>query len=262
MNSAADTPLDVKLMNGTAALLFVGFVVLAVVAGGKWLGRLQVFAIQGITVAGDMSHNSPLTLRANVAPGLSGTFFSVDLARVRAAFEAVPWVRHAVVRREFPNRLRVELQEHVAVAYWGDEPELRLLNSFGEVFEANVGEVEQEELPKLSGPDGESDEVLQMYRTLAPSFAGMELELEQLELSDRGSWRARLDGGAVIELGRGGPDVVVERLQQFLKTLTQVTSRYGRGPGSLESADLRHVNGYAVKLRGVTTLAAADSGKK
>lgn len=260
MNSVA-TPLDVKLMNGTAVLLFLAFIVLAVVAGGRWLGRLPVFAIQGITVTGDMNHNSPLTLRANVAPGLSGTFFSVDLSRVRSAFEAVPWVRHAVVRREFPNRLRVDLQEHVAVAYWGSEPELRLLNNHGEVFEANVGEVEQDVLPKLSGPDGQSGEVLAMYQALAPLWAGMDLSLEQLELSGRGSWRARLDGGAHIELGRGAPEEVTERLQRFLKTLTQVTTRYARAPASLESADLRHVNGYAVKLRGVTTL-AADSTKK
>jgi cell division protein FtsQ len=261
VNSVPATPLDVKLMNGTAVLLFMAFVVLSVLTGGRWLGRMAVFSIQGITVTGDMNHNSPLTLRANVAPGLNGTFFSVDLARVRSAFEAVPWVRHAVVRREFPNRLRVDLQEHVAVAYWGAEPEVRLLNSFGEVFEANVGEVEQDALPKLSGPDGQSREVLAMYRTLAPLFTGMELPLEQLELSGRGSWRARLDGGAVMELGRGAPEEVTERLQRFLRTLTQVTSRYGRAANAVESADLRHANGYAVKLRGVTTL-AADSTKK
>jgi cell division protein FtsQ len=261
VNSKTATPLDVKLMNGTAVVLFVAFVVLAVVAGGRWLGRMPVFAIQGITVTGDMNHNSPLTLRANVAPGLSGTFFSVDLARVRSAFEAVPWVRHAVVRREFPNRLRVELQEHVAVAYWGVDSDVRLLNSFGEVFEANVGEVEQDVLPKLSGPDGQSSEVLTMYQILAPLLVTVELPLEQLELSGRGSWRARLDGGAVIELGRGTPAEVTERLQRFLGTLTQVTTRFARAAGSVESADLRHTNGYAVKLRGVTTL-APDSGKK
>jgi cell division protein FtsQ len=261
MNSPVAMPLDVKLMNGTALVLLVAFVVMSVAAGGLWLGRLPVFSIKGVTVTGDMNHNSPLTLRANVAPGLNGNFFSLDLARARAAFEAVPWVRHAVVRREFPNRLRVDLQEHVAVAYWGAEPELRLINSFGEVFEANVGEVEQDNLPKLGGPEGRSVEVLAMYRALAPMFSAMDMQLEQLELSGRGSWGAKLDGGAAIELGRGNADEVGERLQRFLKTLTQVTSRYARAPGSVESADLRHANGYAVKLRGVTTL-AADLGKK
>jgi cell division protein FtsQ len=261
VNSTLATPLDVKLMNTTAAVLFVGFVALAGLAGARWLSRLPLFAIQGISVAGDMSHNNPLTLRANVAPGLSGTFFTVDLARVRAAFEAVPWVRRAVVRREFPNRLRVDLQEHQAVAYWGSDAELRLINNFGEVFEANVGEVEQESLPRLNGPDGQGAEVLDMYRNLAPLFAGMELPLEQLELTGRGSWRARLGTGAELELGRGHPDEVTARVQRFLKTLTQVTTRYARPASAVESVDLRHDNGYAIKLRGVTTL-AADGPKK
>ena len=109
----------------------------------------------GITVRGEVSHNSAATLRANVTPRLTGNFFTVDLGATRAAFEAVPWVRQAVVRREVPNRLKVILQEHQAVAYWVAEGDSRLLNSFGEVFEANPGEVEHELLPRLVGPAGQ-----------------------------------------------------------------------------------------------------------
>jgi cell division protein FtsQ len=36
--------------------------------------------------------------------------------------------------------------------------------------------------------------------------------------------------------------------------VTQVTSKYGRRTDALESADLRHGDGYAVRLRGVTTV--------
>jgi cell division protein FtsQ len=32
-----------------------------------------------------------------------------------------------------------------------------------------------------------------------------------------------------------------------------VVSRYGRAPKAIESADLRHENGYAIRLRGVST---------
>jgi cell division protein FtsQ len=35
----------------------------------------------------------------------------------------------------------------------------------------------------------------------------------------------------------------------------QIASRYGRTASSLLSADLRYENGYALRLRGVTTLA-------
>jgi cell division protein FtsQ len=202
-----------------------------------------------------VTHSNAVTLRANVASRLNGTFFTVDLARVRAAFEAVPWVRHAVVRRGFPNRLHVDLQEHVAVAYWGGDAQSRLINSFGEVFEANVGEVEQDLLPRLDGPEDQSAEVLAMYRAIAPLFDNVELPLDQLELSARGSWRVKLDTGAVLELGRGSVDEVLARTRRFLKTLTQVTSRYERRVSALDSADLRHENGYAIRLRGVSTLA-------
>jgi len=199
-----------------------------------------------------------------LAPRIAGTFFTVDLARVRAAFEAAPWVRRAVVHREFPNRLRVTLQEHEPVALWsgeGGQGDARLVNSFGEVFEANLGEVDQDGLPMLSGPDGQSAEVLAMYRVVAPAFAEMDMAIEQLALSGRGSWSVRLEAGAEIELGRGNPDEVTPRVDRFLKTLTQVVSRYGRAANAIESADLRHENGYAIRLRGVSTT-QTDPAKK
>lgn len=255
MNSVA-TPLDVKLMNLTATVLFVLALVIVGLAAARWAARLSLFDIKGIVVSGDVSHNNAVTLRANVAPRMSGTFFSVDLPRVRAAFEAVPWVRQATVRREFPNHLHVVLQEHQAVAYWGSEGELRLINNFGEVFEANVGEVEQDTLPRLNGPQGQSTEVLAMYRGLAPLFSQIEMPVDELELSTGGSWRVLLDSGASIELGRGGTADVAARVRRFLQTLTQVTSRYGRQANALESADLRHDNGYAIRLHGVSTTPA------
>ena len=131
MNSSVPTPLDVKLMNMTALVLFVAFAALSVLAAARWIARLPAFDIKAIAVVGQVTHNNAVTLRANVAPRMAGTFFSVDLGRVRAAFEAVPWVRNAVVRRDFPNRLQVLLQEHQAVAYWGGDAESRLINSFG-----------------------------------------------------------------------------------------------------------------------------------
>lgn len=254
-------PLDVKLMNLTTGILVMGFALLVSIGLAKWIARLPVFDITGITVVGDVSHNSVVNLRANVTPRLGGTFFTIDLGRVRSTFENVPWVRKAVVQREFPNRLLVKLQEHKAVAYWGGEGELQLINSFGEVFEANVGEVDQDTLPRLNGPQGQSMDVLAMYRALVPQFAAMDMTLDEVVLTERGSWTAQLDTGADIALGRGSVEEVQVRVQRFLKTLTQVTGRYGRRANSLESADLRHENGYALKLRGVTTL-ATDGGKK
>lgn len=257
MSKTLPAPLDVKLMNMVASTLLLVFALLAVGAGVMWVARHPQFSIAGIAVTGEVTHNNAVTLRANVASRLEGTFFTLDLTAARLAFESVPWVRHATVRREFPNRLKVQLQEHQAVAYWGAEGESRMVNSFGEVFEANVGEVEQESMPRLTGPDGQAPQVLAMFQALDPLFDEMDLTLSQLELSVHGGWQVELDEGAVIQLGGGTNAEVIARSQRFLKTLTQVASSYGRKADALEAADLRHEEGYALRLRGVTTLVAA-----
>jgi len=261
MTDSLPQPFDVKLMNIAASVLFMVCGVMVLAAGFLWALRNPVFAIGGIMVGGDVAHNNAVTLRANVAPHLRGTFFTTDLAETRAAFEAVPWVRRAVVQREFPNRLRVLLHEHQPVALWGQEGDSTLVNSFGEVFEANVGDVEQDDLPRLRGPEGQSAQVLAMYQAIAPQLDAIDLTVSELVLTGRGSWQAVLDSGATLELGRGTPAEVGARVQRFTHTLTQVTSKYGRRADALESADLRHGDGYALRLRGVTTV-LTDGAKK
>ncbi len=248
-------PLDVRLMSRLASVLTLVFVAMVLVLLGRWLALQPVFNLRAIRIDSELLHNNAVTLRANVAPKLSGNFFTLDLAQARSAFEAVPWVRQAVVRREFPDRLRVHLQEHEAVAFWGRGEDNRLVNSHGEVFEVNEGDVEVEDLPRLIGPRPQAAEVLKAYRLLAPLFESLDTTLEQLELSGRGSWRARLESGVQLELGSGSLEALVQRTQRFLATVSQTSSRFGR---NIESADLRYPNGYALRLRGVTTLSAAD----
>jgi cell division protein FtsQ len=226
-----------------------------------WLSRSPWFEIRGIRVEGDLQRISAETLRVSAAPRLAGNFFSADLAAARAAFEAVPWVRRATVRRIWPDRLVVHIEEHRATALWqADERDDRLVNQQGEIFAANVGDVEDEALPTFSGPEGSSAAVLGLYRRLLPLLRPLDMEIEQLQQSSRGSWRVLLDSGASLELGRGSEDEVFARTQRFVRTLGQVTERY-RAP--LEHADLRHADGYAVRLRGVTTQpASAPAGSR
>jgi cell division protein FtsQ len=265
-NTMAPSPLvmpaDIRLMNAVASAVYALAAVGALAAGVLWLMRSPLFPIRSIQLDGDLSRNSVPTIRANAGPMLAGNFYSVDLQKGRAAFETVPWVRRAVVHRVWPDRLAVRLEEHRAEALWeglaasaeevvGD----KLVNSYGEVFEANVGDVEQDGLPSFAGPDGSARQVLALYRRLQPVLARLDLAIDKLQLTQRGSWRAELDSGAQIEMGRGSDDEVLARTERFVRTLTQVTARYGQ---PLEYADLRQAGGYAVRLRGVSTTAPAN----
>ena len=249
-------PTDVRLMNALSTVFGLAFVAMVLALSGSWLVRQSLFNLSAISVQGDVSHNNAVTLRANAAPRLAGSFFTLDMGRARAVFESVPWVRQAVVQRQFPNRLKVILQEHQAVAYWGPEGDTRLVNNFGEVFEANPGEVEADELPQLNGPSGQAVLVLQAYHALSVLFEKIDVSLERLDLTSQGSWRVRLDSGAVIELGRGSAEQVVARTTQFVRTVAVATEQW-RAP--LEVAGLRHSDGYAVRLRGITVSSAASA---
>jgi cell division protein FtsQ len=254
--AALALPADVRLMNTVASAVFGVAAVGAAVAGVLWLMRSPLFPIRGIQLDGDLARNSVPTIRANAAPQLAGNFFSVNLQQGRLAFETVPWVRHAVVRRVWPDRLAVRLEEHRAAALWqGEEGADKLVNSYGEVFEANVGDVEEDGLPTLAGPEGSAPAMLALVHRLQQSFARLDLGVERLHLSGRGSWRVELDSGATVILGRGTEDELMARTDRFVRTLTQTTGAW-RAP--LETADLRHTDGYAVRLRGVSTTTAAD----
>ena len=256
---AQASPPDVRFMNATAVVLGVVAGALVLATAGLWLARQPMFAIRAITVEGDVARNSVSTIRANAVPRVAGNFLTMDLVAVRRAFESVPWVRLAVVRRVWPNRLRVRLEEHRPVAIWdGESGHEKLVNSFGEVFEANVGDVEDDALPSLSGPNGSSAHVLAMLGRVDAGLSPLGARVESLAYSGRGSWQATLDNGAVVELGRGSDDDVLARAARFVATVEQVTSRYQR---PLQYADLRHRDGYAVRLKGVATTTAAEADK-
>lgn len=253
-------PGDIRLMNATAALLaLLGSAALAALLV-LWIAKQPVFALRAIRIEGEVTRNSVSTIRANAAPRLAGNFFSLDLRAARQAFEAVPWVRQAVVTRVWPNRLTVRLEEHRPAALWATETGSdRLVNSFGEVFQANPGDVEDDALPTLQGPDGSSVRLLALLLRLQPLFEPLDARIERLAMSGRGSLRAELDSGAEIELGRGSDEELAERTQRFVATVAQVVAQHQR---PLVYADLRHNDAYAVRLKGISTTVQPIPGRK
>ncbi len=250
-------PGDVHMMNMAAALVLL--IALGVLASGAWAAvkTSRSFALRTIEVANPLTRTSLSSLRAVAAPRVAGNFFSLDMDKARAAFESVPWVRRANVRRVWPSGLEVTIEEHRAAAFWdGGDGDDRLVNEYGEVFDANLAEVEDDGLPLLGGPEGTSRQVLTLHQRLQPLFAKLDTHIETLRVSRRGSWQAELNSGAVLELGRGSESGdtadVVARTARFVRTFAEVSTRFGNP--DLKHVDMRHLNGYAIELQGVQPL--------
>src|SRR5262245_12602579 len=111
---------DAKQMNALAATLAVLALVGLVGAAAAWFVRQPAFAIRDVVVTTPLTRANGAHLEAVIREELSGTFFTMDLARARSALATVPWVRAAALRRQWPHRLEVTIEEHEPLARFND----------------------------------------------------------------------------------------------------------------------------------------------
>ena len=252
MTPTMSTPIDVRVMDALSRLLMLVVVGLCVFVVGQWAYRHPAWPVRSLVLVGDVVHQSAPAMRAQLNGRIDGSFLSVDVGRMQALVEDMPWVRKAVVQRAFPNRLRITIEEHQARAWWGEAGAQRLVNAYGELFEASADDATSDasQWPVLDGPPEQARAIYQAYLSLNQSVATVGKTVQVLRMSEQGGWHAVLSGNVHVELGRGTPADITARIKPFVDTVSALVKRY---QGDLEAADLRYPNGYALRLRGVTT---------
>jgi cell division protein FtsQ len=200
--------------------------------------RLPLFALREVTVAGQILHTTHEQLDAVANRQLRGNFFTLDLEAARRSFEKLPWVRNARLRRAWPDRLEVVLEEHEALARWRD---VGLVNTYGEVFDA----ASASRLPVFAGPEGAAGEIALHYVAFRDALAAIGRRPVEVRLSGRRAWQIKLDDGRLLELGRQD---VVRRLARFAEVYPRVAEQLR---ATVYRVDLRYPNGFAVRLPGL-----------
>ena len=243
---------EIKTLNAIANTLFAVFALLLFSAGVFWLTQQPMFMLKAIRVvsadAMPLHHVNRLTVKGAAIPRIKGNFFTSNLDAVRMAFEGVPWVRKATVRREWPNKLVVTVEEHEPLGTWGENG--RLLSVKGEVFTANLAEAEENGgLPEFNGPEGAEKEVVARFEEFKQWFAPIRLAPESIQLSDRYAWTVKLNNGMAVELGREQSKAMMrERVDRFVGIYPQLVALL---QNRIESVDMRYPNGLALKVSGM-----------
>jgi len=223
------------ILNRAAGVLYA-IAGLLVAYAAVWLVVHQpVFALRHVQVKGEAPHVTRAQVEAIVRSEMKGTFFTLNLPRVRAAFEKLPWVREANLRRRWPDRLEVSVVEHVPLARWG---KAALVNTHGGVFQAAY----DGKLPLFIGPSGTSKEIAIQYEYFRRNLAAVGAKPVLVQVTDRRAWRVKLEAGPMLELGRQD---VEARLARYLAV-------HERSVGALncrvDYVDLRYANGFAVRI--------------
>jgi cell division protein FtsQ len=242
---------DVRALNASANGL-IAMVVLACVASSVWwVSQRPMFTLRSVRVESlydiELKRVNELTLRAGVIGKFQGNFFTTNLEQVRTAFESVPWVRRATVRREWPDQLIVSIEEHEPLGTWGEDG--RLLSVKGDIFTANLAEAEDDHpLPAFDGPEGSEKDVLARFGQLRAWFAPVKLVPDSLSLSSRYAWTVKLDNGMQVALGREvDHNTMRERVQRLVKIYPQLAARVP----DIRTIDMRYQNGLALAAAGL-----------
>lgn len=251
---------DARLTNMFANMLAILAVLLMVSALVLWVIRRPYFSIAKIEISpasgAQLQYVTATGIQSAVNRGVQGNFFTIDLDAVRQQLETTPWVRHVAIKRVWPNTLRAYIEEQLPLAFWNEN---QLINTWGEAFTANLGELhENNQLPQLNGPNNSERLVVQRYAELAHLFAPLGLEVRHATLTPRYAWEVTLSDGVKIILGRdpsadtkdphglSGASTFASRIQRFVSAWPLLSKRLG---GRLiASADLRYANGFAIKL--------------
>ena len=228
-----------------------------------WIGQRPVFTIHQIQLQGEggrnLQHVNQALVRTQVLSHLNGNFFSVRLDQARKAFEELPWIRSASVRRVWPNGLSVTLEEQQPIGIWNTNDGPKLVNNYGELFTVNLAEADIDKgLIEFSGPTNSNKEAVDLYQQLNEWFKPLDAKVVSLALSSRYSWTTRLDNGMTFELGRDldqkDRSQIKSRVDRFFRVWTEVSEKL---QNKVDYIDLRYANGFAIR-----TSSKIDPSKK
>jgi cell division protein FtsQ len=236
-------------LNRVSDLLFAAAALLALYGAIRFAIVQPVFAIREVRVVGAAEHIKAEQVAALARRDIQGTFFTFDIVRLRHGFEKLPWVRRADVRRQWPDRIEVQIEAHQALARWGKSA---LVNVQGDVFEA----AHEGMLPVFTGPEGTSAEIAVQYDIFRRELAAIGRAPVQVSLSPRRAWQVRLDNGMTLEVGR---EQVPARLARFLAAYPHTIAPLGR---NADAVDLRYANGFAVRVPELSKAKAAAAAPK
>lgn len=215
-------------------------------AAAAWAMDRPVFDLRAVVVEPiderPLRYVSASQLEQALKPAVRGSFFSTELEAVRERVQTVPWVRNASVRRIWPDRLEIRIEEHRPLALWHDG---RLVNTYRELFSANLDEAEEDgPLPQLSGPPGTEAEVVERFLGASRLIEPLGRFPVSVSMSARRAWQMQLDDGTVLLLGRERSRSIDSRIARWVDAYPTTTERLGHRAGVI---DMRYQNGFAVR---------------
>ena len=225
-----------NLVGGLMAVLVVTVIVTSFV----WMMKPATLPIRQVHIEGEFLRLDTLRLQELVTDKVRGGFFNIDVAAIRNALIALPWVNDVSVHRAWPDGLRVIVNEQIAVVRWNGTG---LLNDQGNYFSPEKDTFPRG-LPLLEGPEESQELLLERFQLLKNIY---DLSVVRLQMNERRAWKFELKNGLSVVLGRSDFE---NRIERFVNV---VINNLGEKSSQAREIDMRYTNGFAVRWKQPTT---------
>jgi cell division protein FtsQ len=200
-------------------------------------GNTAGFRVTAVALTGQRRLNEQEILAAaGVTERTTLLFLDVEVARRR--LESVPWIAHATVRKFYPGRLEIALEEREAFALWQNNGKIALIAADGTVL-GPYGERKVAALPLVVGP-GAAAKAAEILSLIDRYPAIKEQVRAAIRVADR-RWNLRLKNGLDVRL----PDADMGRALDLLVALDRDRRLLSR---DLTAIDLRLPDRVTVRL--------------
>lgn len=223
---------------GFLTLLITSAFVLCAHLGYLYLSDVSHFPINTVKIAANYHRISRQQLESIITTYQQYSFFSLPTGRLQQELLSLGWTDTVNVSRVWPDILSIKLVEKEPVAFWNKS----LITADGRLF--NTSGIDGALIiPKLSGPDNQKNDVLQIYQKLSKLLLTFGLNVASLQLHDNQSLDLFLTNGIVVHLGKHDLE---KRVERFCKAYHTVLAQKLE---QIVSIDLRYERGMAVQLR-------------
>ena len=229
---------NVKALKKLSGWLYVVITLLIIGSIIAWLYNSNYFPIKQVKIEGNLAHTDSASLQKIAVHYVRGNIFKADLNGAQHAFEQLPWIETATVRRRLPHTVEISLIEHEPLARWKDG---RLVDSKGQLFKARY----EEKLPAFEGEPGTEKVMTEHYQKFGQQLKPLNLTIDKLVYSPRSAWSVVLNNNITVYLGRENEN---ERLKRFAEVWRSVLKPQ---QAALDYVDMRYKDGFAIRQHAV-----------
>jgi cell division protein FtsQ len=182
---------------------------------------------------------------------IGDSLFQFDKKSARTDILALPWVSDVLVQRQFPNRIRIVLKEHVPLAIWQNQGKFFVIDKMGRKIE----QIKATDFPDFLVVVGDNAPAQALtLMTILSEHPEVRRNIISAAWIGNRRWNLYLANGVEVRLPDQDP-------LKALKTLDQAEKQYGLLQKDIVRIDLRMPDRMIVKPKDDISTAEPSTAK-